>query len=241
VSIRIFNIRYWEDPEQKCQTLYDKVVAKAQNEIELLRLELQILIKTSGNKHINTARARYNLRRAALWLSNKPLETNQAVEEFDAAILFMTQCEPNHHILSDTKKIRDMALEVIAKFETQGTLSAWPYWKPPTARWEDSLDMTQLFRVVDMTQLFRLLAMTDREKELTITANTILHGLHRHGLHDFCSPAPQLIDQTTFMEMACDELEKMKQIIHESQAMSPTPITAITKPQSSPSSAGDDT
>jgi len=45
VSIRIVNIRYWDDPEQNCHTLYDKVVAKAQSEIELLRLELQILIK----------------------------------------------------------------------------------------------------------------------------------------------------------------------------------------------------
>ena len=90
------NIRYGEDPEQNCQTLYDKVVAKAQDEFELLRLELQILIKKSRNKHINTARARYNLGRA-LWLSNKPLDTTQAVEEFDAAILFMTQREPNHH------------------------------------------------------------------------------------------------------------------------------------------------
>jgi len=201
VSIRIFNIRYWEDPERNCQTLYDKVVAKTQNEIELLRLGLQILKNKSGNKHINTARVRYNLGRA-LWLSNKPIETFQAVEDFDAAILFLTQREPNHHILSDTKKIRDLALEAIAKFETQGTLSAWPYWKPPTARWEDKLDMTQLCR--------ELLAMTDREKELTITANTMLHGLRRHGLHDFCSPTLQLIDQTTFMEMACDELEKMK-------------------------------
>jgi len=133
VSIRIFNIRYWEDPEQNCHTLYDKMVAKAQIEIELLRLELQIQIKKSGSKNINTARARYNLGRA-LWLSNKPLETTQAVEEFDAVIPFMTQREPNHQILSETIKIRDMALEVIANFETQGTLSAWPYWKPPTAR-----------------------------------------------------------------------------------------------------------
>jgi len=145
----------------------------------------------------------------------------------------MTQREPNHHSLSETEKVRDMALEVIANFETQGTLSAWPYWKPPTARWEDKLDMTQLFR--------ELLAMTGQDKELTITANTMLQGLHRHGLYDFCSPTPQLIDQTTFTEMACDELQKMKSEIHESQAMSPTPITPITKPQSSPSSAGDDT
>jgi len=83
--------------------------------------------------------------------------------------------------------------------------------------------------------------MTDREKELTITSNTMLHGLHRHGLHDFCSPAPPLIDQTTFMEIACDELEKKKKMIHESQTVRPTPITPITKPQSSPSLAGDGT
>ena len=54
----------------------------------------------------------------ALWLSNKPLETTQAVEEFDAAILFMTQREPSHHSISDTEKVRDMALDVIANFDT---------------------------------------------------------------------------------------------------------------------------
>jgi len=91
----------------------------------------------------------------------------------------MTQREPNHHSLSETKKVRDMALEVIANFETQGTLSAWPYWKPPTTRWEDERDMKRLLR--------ELLAMTGRDKEFTITANTMLQGLHRHGLHDFCS------------------------------------------------------
>jgi len=93
-----------------------------------------------------------------------------------------------------------MALEVIAKFETKGTLSAWPYWKSPTARWEDELGMTQILR--------ELPAMTGQEKELTITPNTMLKGLHRYGLHDFCSPAPPLIDQTTSIEMACEELKK---------------------------------
>ena len=84
-----------------------------------------------------------------------------------------------------------------------------------------------------MTQLFReLLAMTDHEKELTITANMMLQGLHRHGLHDFCSPLSQLIDQTTFTEKACDEIEKMKTKIYKSQATSLTPTT---KHQSSPS------
>jgi len=232
VSICIFNIRYWDDPEQDCHTLYDKMAVKAQIEIELLRVELKIQIKKSGNKNINTARAHCNLGRA-LWLSNKPLETTLAVKEFDAVILFMTRREPNHQILSETIKIRDMALKAITNFDTLGTLSAWPYWKPLTARWEDKLDMTQLFR--------ELFAMTDREKELTITANTMLQGLHCHGLHDFCSPLPQLIDQTTFTEMACDEIEKMKKKIYEPQVTSPTPITPITKPQSSPSSAGDDT
>jgi len=202
------------------------VVAKAQSEIELLRLELQILIKKS--KYIDTARARFNLGRA-LWLSNKPLETTQAAEEFDAAIRFMTQREPNHQILIDTKTIQDMALEVIAKFETKGTLSAWPYWKSLTARWEDGLGMTQLFR--------ELLAMTGREKELTITPNTMLQD----GLHDFCSPAPPLIDQTTFIEMACEEFEKNEKMTHEPQIVRPAPITPSTKSQSSPSLAGDET
>jgi len=136
VSIRILNIRYWEGPEQNCQTLYDKVIAKAQAETEFLSMELRIQIRIAGNKHIDTALARYNLGRA-LWLSNETLETTQAVDEIQAAILFMKQREPNHHCLISFEKVRDMALESVALFRTPGTLSAWPYWKPPTARWED--------------------------------------------------------------------------------------------------------
>ena len=101
------------------------MVAQALSEIELLRLDLQILLNKSGSKHIDTARAQFNLGRA-LWLSNKPLETIQAVKQFDAAIRFVTQYEPNHRILTDTKAIRDAALEALGKFETKGTLSAWP-------------------------------------------------------------------------------------------------------------------
>jgi len=232
VSIRIFNIRYREDQEQNCRTLYDKVVTKAQAEIEFLRVKHQIQIKKEGKKHIETALARYNLGRA-LWLSNKPLETTQAIEEFEAAILFMSQREPSHHHRRETEKARDMALETIALSRTPGTLSAWPYWKSPTARWEDKMDMTELFR--------ELLAMTCREKEATITVNTILLGLCRHGLHDFCNPIAPLINQTTCTKLACDELKKMKTKIYETKSTSPRLTTPITKLQSSPSSAGDDT
>jgi len=232
VSIRICNIRYREDPEQNCRTLYDKILTKAQAEIEFSTMELQIKIKKVGKKHIETALARYSLGRA-LWLSNKPLETTQAIEEFKAAISFMSQREPSHHHRRVTEKARDMALETIALFRTPGTLSAWPYWKSPTARWEDKMDMIKLFR--------ELLAMTDREKEVTITANTMLLGLRRHGLHDFCNLIPPLIDQTTYTQLACDELTKMKTNISETQSTSPRPSTLITKLQSSPSSAGDDT
>jgi len=92
-----------------------------------------------------------------------------------------------------------------------------------------------------MTELFKeLLAMTGREKEATVTANIMQHGLRRHGLHDFCSSTLQLIDQTTFTEIACDEIEKMKTKIYETKATSPRPIASTTKPQSSPSSAGYD-
>jgi len=169
----------------------------------------------------------------ALWLSNKPLETTQAVEVFEAAILFMTQREPSHHNRRETEKARDMGLETIALFRTPGTLSARPYWNSPTARWEDRIDITELFR--------ELLAMTGREKEATITANTMLHGLRRHGLYDFCNPIPPLIDQTTFTKLASDELKKMKTKIYETKSTSPRLTTSITKLQSSPSSAGDDT
>ena len=103
----------------------------------------------------------------------------------------------------------------------------------PTARWEDELDMIQLFR--------ELLAMTGREKELTITSNTMLRDLHRYGLHEFDGHAPALIDQNTFITMACEELGKMTKTIHKPLIVRPTSITPITKPQSSPSLAGDDT
>jgi len=159
-----------------------------------------------------------------------PNETAMAVKEFTSIISFLTQREPTHPLLSESRKIRNMALKAIQNFETIGTLSAWPYWKPPTARWEDIKDMTQLFR--------ELIAMTDREKELTITANTMKQGLHRHGLHEFCSPTPQLIDQSTFIKMACDEIENMKLKSHKPQT---TNHTQTIEHQSSPSSEGDDT
>jgi len=208
------------------------MVDKAQAEIEFLNMELQVQIRITGNKHVDTALARYNLGRA-LWLSNKPLETTQAVDEFQAAILFMKQREPNQHSLISFERARDTALESAAFFRTPGTLSAWPYWKPPTARWEDKREMTELFR--------ELLAMTGRENEATVTASTVQHGLRRHGLHDFSSPRPQLVNRTTLTEMACDEIEKMKMKIYKTEATSPRPISSTTKPQLCPSSAGGDT
>jgi len=39
------------------------------------------------------------------------------VKEFDAVISFITQREPNHPILSETMKIRDMALKAINNFD----------------------------------------------------------------------------------------------------------------------------
>jgi len=92
-----------------------------------------------------------------------------------------------------------------------------------------------------MKQLFReLRAMSGREKELTIASNTTLWGLYRYGLHEFDGQVPPQIDQITFTKMACDELEKMKNTTHNSLTARPTPPTPVTKPQSSPSLAGDD-
>jgi len=57
--------------------------------IALLNEGSRAQIRTTGNRHVDTAHLRYSLRRA-LWLSNKPLETTQALDEFQAAILFLT-------------------------------------------------------------------------------------------------------------------------------------------------------
>jgi len=64
VSIQILNIQYLEGPELNRRTMYDKVEAKAQVEIEFLKKNLQLNITNLGNKHIDTALARYNLGKA---------------------------------------------------------------------------------------------------------------------------------------------------------------------------------
>ena len=141
-----------------------------------------------------------------------------------------------HHRVHDTTRAHppdaegNLALKYIQNFETEGTLAAWPYWKSPSARWEDTKEMEKLFG--------ELIAMTDRLKERTITASTMKEGLHRYGLFGFCSPSPQLIDQATFLTMACDELSEMKLRHHNPLHTTPTQNT---EHQSSPSSEGDDT
>jgi len=145
----------------------------------------------------------------------------------------MTQYEPSKRILTDTKFIRDVALEALGKFETKDTLSAWPYWRPPTARWEDERDINLLFR--------ELRAMSGREIDPTITSRSMSWGLYRYGLHEFDGQIPPQIDQATFIKIACDELDKMKKTTHNSLTPRPTPPNPVTKPQSSPSLAGDDT
>ena len=119
VSVRISNIRYWDDLEQSSQILYERMVTKAHIEIVLLRAEVKIQEEKSGEKNIHTAFARYNLG-SALWLSNKPHETAMGVQEFTSIIAFMIQREPTHPMLRATLKIRDMALKTIQNFETIG-------------------------------------------------------------------------------------------------------------------------
>ena len=229
VSVRISNIRYWDDPELSCQTLYERMVTKAHIEIATLRTEVKTQEEKSGKKSIHTALARYNLG-SALWLSFKPHETALAVQEFNLIIEFMTQREPTHPMLRATLRVRDRALKYIQNFETEGTLAAWPYWKPPSTRCEDTKEMEKIF--------YELIAMTDRFKERTITASTMKEGLHRYGLFGFCSPTPQFIDQATFLTIACYELSEMKLRHHNPLHTTPPQNT---EQQSSPSSEGDDT
>ena len=89
ISIQIINIRYRDEPAQDSLTLYRIVVAQSLQEIELRRVEIQILLEELGSRHIDTARAQFQLG-SALWLSNKPLETHQALKLFDSALRFLT-------------------------------------------------------------------------------------------------------------------------------------------------------
>jgi len=90
--------------------------------IALLNEGSRARIQTTGNRHVDTAHSRYSLGRA-LWLSNKPLETTQALDEFQAAILFLKQHEPTPHSLIAFGKARDSAQESVTLFEDPGTRS----------------------------------------------------------------------------------------------------------------------
>ena len=66
--------------------------------IALLKEGSRAQIQTTGHRHVDTTRLRYSLGRA-LWLSNKPLETTQTLDKFQAANLFLKQREPTNHSL----------------------------------------------------------------------------------------------------------------------------------------------
>ena len=65
VSVRISNIRYWDDPELSCQVLYERMVAKAHIEIATLRTEVKTQGENQGKKastrhsHDTTSEAHY--------------------------------------------------------------------------------------------------------------------------------------------------------------------------------------
>ena len=196
--------------------------------IALLNEGSRTQIRITGNRHVDTTHLRYSLGRA-LWLSNKPLETTQTLDEFQAAILFLKQRGPTPYSLIAFGKARDSAQESVTPLEDPGTHSTWPYWRPPTSRREDKRAMTDL------------LSIDGREREATITANTMQQGLRRNGLYGFTSPTQDPADRFTFTELACDEIDKMKSQLHKSEALSPLPTSLTTELQSSPPSGGDDT
>ena len=89
--------------------------------------------------------------------------------------------------------------------EDPGTRSTWPGWSPPTSRREDKREMTDLFK--------KILFMAGREREATITANTMQQGLRRYGLYGFTSNTQDPADRTTFTELACDKIDKVITVI----------------------------
>ena len=184
-------------------------------QIALIKEGSRAHIRTTGHRHVDTIHLRYSLGRA-LRLSNKPLETTQTLDEFQAAILFLKQHGPTPYSLIALGKARDSAQASVTPLEDPGTHSTWPYWRPPTSRREDKRAMTDL------------LSMDGREREATITANTKQQGLRRYGLNGFTSPTQYPADRTTFTELACD---KIKSRLHKSEAISPLPTSLTTELQ----------
>jgi len=201
-------------------------------QIALIKEGSRAHIRTTGHRHVDTIHLRYSLGRA-LRLSNKPLETTQTLDKFQAANLFLKQRVPTPHSLIAFGKARDSAQEIVTLLEDAGTQSTRPNWRPPTSRQKDMRAMTDLFR--------ELLALDGREREATITANTMQQGLRRYGLNGFTSPTQYPADRTTFTELARDEIDKMKSQLHKSEDISPLPTSLTTELQSSPPSGGDDT
>jgi len=197
--------------------------------IAVLKEGSRTQIQTTGNRHVVTVHWRHSLGRA-LRLSNKPLETTQALDEFQTAILFLKQREPTPHSLIAFGKARDSAQESVTLLEDPGTRSTWPYWRPPTSRREDKRALTDLFR--------ELLALDGWVRDATITANTMQQGLRRYGLYRFTSPTQDPAHRTTFTKFASDEINKTKSQLHKSEAISPLPTSLTAEFQSSPPSVG---
>jgi len=185
-------------------------------QIALLKEGSRAQIRTTGHRHVDTTHFCYSLGRA-LRLSNKPLETTQTLDKFQAANLFLKQHEPTPHSLIAFGKARDSAQESITLLEDPGT-----------SRRKDKRAVTDFFR--------ELLALDGREREATITANTMQQGLRCYGLNGFTSPTQYPADRTTFTELACDEIDKIKSQLHKSEAISPLPTSLTTELQSSPPS-----
>ena len=160
--------------------------------------------------------------------------------EFKTAIKFLKQRDPTHHSLSAFEKAFDLAQESLMLFQEPGTRTAWPFWRPPTSRLDDRREMTDLFR--------ELCALSGLEMDTKITASAMQQGLRRHGLHEFTSSVSGPIEPNTFIKMACNEIERMKQRAHMEGAHTnvlqnlpqPTQTTEL-QSSSSGSSEGDDT
>ena len=75
-------------------------------QIALVKEGSRAQTRTTGHRHVDTTHLRYSLGRA-LRLSNKPLETTQTLDKFQAANLFLKQREPTPHSLIAFGKARD--------------------------------------------------------------------------------------------------------------------------------------
>jgi len=176
---------------------------------------LRIQLKLTGVKHVNTATAYFNLG-SDYMATYRPAETREAVAMITKAERIMRRVAGD----DDPRLLRILmglstAQRALARFEKEdGVLSAAPCWWPATSRQQDEAFMSKMF-----VPLHRAIAL---DGSPYLPADFVEQVLRMHGLFYFMSVSSDPVDLETFVEISCNELQRMKEEANYGAELAPT-------------------